>query len=502
MTLSWVFHVAWFFDWVVAEDLTSLPLGSQNTVKTAARVAGHVMDKWALERILDAIDGGNKMTHEKIANAITAAVEGTDKKFKWPSDVDKDSVEECYAPIIQSGGTYDLKATAKSNKEALHGGTIVCSLGARYKSMCSNVGRTLLIDPSKTKRGNYAFLLQLQDHLLKNVIKDGVEGKQVYEQAISYIKEHKADLEQYFVKNCGFSMGAELRESAYILNSKCERKLKDHMVLNLSLGFQNVPEPTARDAKSKVYSLLLADTVLVNKEDATILTTNSKKDEESVCFYFEEEEKDRKENKQPNGEDRAKSKATAILPTRTRNEAKRDEMDVGVEARRREHQKKLAEAIQRQGEEKYREGAEKAKGEEVVVKRVESYKRPEQIPSSKHVQILVDPAHQSVLLPVFGVPVPFHIALIKTVTKSEEGEYTVLRFNFASPGVAGKKQELPYVDDPNATFIRTMAFRSTETARFDGIHRQITELKKEYTKRWVILRRGPLLDRSGLGNLV
>lgn len=53
----------------------------------------------------------------------------------------------CYSPIIQSGGNYDLKSSAQTDDQRLKAGVILCSLGIRYKSYCSNVGRTFLIDP-------------------------------------------------------------------------------------------------------------------------------------------------------------------------------------------------------------------------------------------------------------------------------------------------------------------------------------------------------------------
>ncbi len=42
-------------------------------------------------------------------------------------------IESCYTPIIQSGGKYDLRASATSNDDPMHAGVIVASLGARYK---------------------------------------------------------------------------------------------------------------------------------------------------------------------------------------------------------------------------------------------------------------------------------------------------------------------------------------------------------------------------------
>ena len=38
-------------------------------------------------------------------------------------------------------------------------------------------------------------------------------------------------------------------------------------------------------------------------------------------------------------------------------------------------------------------------------------------------------------------------------------------------------------EDPNATFIRSLTYRSADGHRFDTIHKQITELKKEVNKR-------------------
>ena len=38
-------------------------------------------------------------------------------------------------------------------------------------------------------------------------------------------------------------------------------------------------------------------------------------------------------------------------------------------------------------------------------------------------------------------------------------------------------------EDPEATFIRSVTYRSVDGHRFDNVHRQITELKKEVTKR-------------------
>lgn len=69
---------------------------------------------------------------------------------KYVTGVDVSQVDMCYPAIIQSGsGPYNLKFSVVSDKNILHFGVIVCSLGARYKSYCSNIVRTLLVNPTK-----------------------------------------------------------------------------------------------------------------------------------------------------------------------------------------------------------------------------------------------------------------------------------------------------------------------------------------------------------------
>lgn len=85
------------------------------------------------------------MKHSKLADGVDSAV--TDKKYV--SGVDTSQVDMCYPAIIQSGGNYSLKFSAVSDNNTLHFGVIICSLGARYKGYCSNIVRTLLVNPTK-----------------------------------------------------------------------------------------------------------------------------------------------------------------------------------------------------------------------------------------------------------------------------------------------------------------------------------------------------------------
>lgn len=74
-------------------------------------------------------------------------------KGKGLNDVDWASTEFCYTPIIQSQTTstgFDLSPAAESSSDDIaHKGVFLMSLGMRYKGYCANVGRSIIVDPSK-----------------------------------------------------------------------------------------------------------------------------------------------------------------------------------------------------------------------------------------------------------------------------------------------------------------------------------------------------------------
>jgi nucleosome binding factor SPN SPT16 subunit len=116
-----------------------------------------------------------------------------------------DLVESCYTPIIQSGGVYDLKPSAVSNDDLLHFGTIVCSLGARYRHYCSNVARTYFVDPDKEQEDIYALLLEVHKLMIKALV-PGNQVKKIMEVAVDYIQKKKPELVPHFVKTGGFGV--------------------------------------------------------------------------------------------------------------------------------------------------------------------------------------------------------------------------------------------------------------------------------------------------------
>lgn len=151
-----------------------------------------------------------------------------------------------------------------------------------------------------------------------------------------------------------------------------------------------------------------------------------------------------------------------------------------------EIQKELHERRQKEGLERFKpEDANAGPEDKVVFKKYESYVRETQIPNNvRDLKIHIDSKNQTIILPISGRPVPFHINAYKNGSKSEEGEYTLLRLNFNFPGLSSSRRtELPYEPGDDKQFIRSLTFRSKDGARMTEVLKRIAEMKKEAVKR-------------------
>ncbi len=204
--------------------------------------------------------------------------------------VSADAVDVCYSPIVQSGGVYDIKVSAQSDENNLSADIIICSLGARYKGYCANVSRTFMVDaPPKVER-TYATLIGLYDACLEAMVV-GNEMKDVLESGRTFLKKKDASLLSYLPKTIGFVIGLEFRDGTLVLNASNPTKFTASMVLNLSVGFHNVPlsaeEKTgASEAIQKLtqFSLLLADVVAVAASGAPDILTKISKEFSDVSY--------------------------------------------------------------------------------------------------------------------------------------------------------------------------------------------------------------------------
>lgn len=96
-------------------------------------------------------------------------------------------------------------------------------------------------------------------------------------------------------------------------------------------------------------------------------------------------------------------------------------------------------------------------------------------------------------MPIFGIPVPYHISTIKNISQSVEGDYTYLRINFYHPGATMGRNEGGMYPQPDATFVKEVTYRSPNTkepgeisppsSNLNTAFRLIKEVQKKFKTR-------------------
>lgn len=205
---------------------------------------------------------------------------------------------------------------------------------------------------------------------------------------------------------------------------------------------------------------------------SSFLTEGTRSPKDTLFFLTpeSEDEKPKKSERQPpvlprsNGSPPKKTVGGKVLRNQNRR-AVQDEVHMTAAAKLAEHQRELREKLQADGLQKYSEDGGGSGGKEGKGwKKFQSYKGEGALPlevdklrvGSKHhlvphcrswfaciaIKIFVDRKSQTVILPMHGSAVPFHINTIKNASKNDEGEFTILRINFQTPGqLAGKKED-------------------------------------------------------------
>jgi nucleosome binding factor SPN SPT16 subunit len=255
-----------------------------------------LMTPYFLEKMSSVVDQEEKVQHSALAHKVDRKLD--DKSFwkivelpnntKLPAELDPSLLDWVTGPIIQSGGKYDLRLASEVNDDILHPGTIIAAMGLRYGLYCSTIARTFLIDPNKWQDTNYKLLCNVHNAVLEE-IRDGVTAKDVYAKALSIIMAKKPEMKKHFLRNVGWGIGLETQDSTLVLNAKNTWTLKDGMTLCISTGFQDIENMRPRDEQSKIYSLLIVDTILVTKTNPIVFTVEAPIDLESNSFFIIDE---------------------------------------------------------------------------------------------------------------------------------------------------------------------------------------------------------------------
>ena len=66
------------------------------------------------------------------------------------------------------------------------------------------------------------------------------------------------------------------------------------------------------------------------------------------------------------------------------------------------------------------------------------------------------------LLPLYGLMVPFHISTVKTASSQQDGGHSFIRVIFNVPGAGFGPQDLPTQKYADSIFLKEVSFRSSD----------------------------------------
>jgi len=479
----------------------------QEFIKKSSVLSNKVLKHGFIPRLEDIIDKEQKVTHDMLSSEMDGILEDPSKiNLKVPQE----HVQSAYYPIVQSGGEYDLRVSARPTDQPLSYDIITVSLGARYQLYCSNIARTFLVDPPRSVSDTYELLLAVQESCIAAMV-PGKPFKSAYNAAVKKLQyEKRDDLVKCLPKNLGFSTGIDFRDGALLLSAKNAVIFRPGMVFNLSVGFSGVKlkddDKAATSNKSAVkdletFALSIADMVVIGDRKTDVLTKHSKA-LVNISYTINDDDGAEEEKTAPDGDEQM---ARELENQRDNSNGKRSSSRLAStyavqesQAGAAEREKRQIDLMKRRNEERIREqtrargrnsdgsgGADKAED-------LETYKRSRDYPDVVLPnQVKVDMVNKCVLLPIGGNPVPFHISTVKAAVLQQAENVTYLRINFYTAGMALGREasmnmsKLVEKYAPYASFIRELTFRSLDSNNLTQGYRMISELRKRYRQKEV-----------------
>ncbi|KAL5836619.1 hypothetical protein ACOSQ3_013788 [Xanthoceras sorbifolium] len=462
-----------FSDLFAVKDDTEI-----TNIKKAAFLSSSVMKQFVVPKLEKVIDEEKKVSHSSL-------VDETEKVILEPAKIKvklkAENVDICYPPIFQSGGVFDLKPSASSNDENLYydsTSVIICAIGSRYNSYCSNVARTFLIDANAMQSKAYEVLLKAHEAAI-GALKSGNKVSAVYLAAVSVVEKDIPELASKLTRTAGTGIGLEFRESGLNLNAKNDRILKSGMVFNVSLGFQNLQTDT-KNPKTEKFSVLLADTVIVGEKVPDVVTAKSSKAVKDVAYSFNEDDEE-EERPKIKSEDKGGESTLSKATLRSGNH------EMSKEELRRQHQAELA---RQKNEETARRlagggsGAADNRGQAKTIGDLVAYKNVNDLPPPRDLMIQVDQRNEAILLPIYGTMVPFHVATVKSVSSQQDGNRSCyIRIIFNVPGTPFSPHDSNTLKFQGSIYLKEVSFRSKDSRHISEVVQQIKTLRRQVTSR-------------------
>lgn len=467
----------------------------QPIIRKAAALTSNAM-KWLVERVENIVNDNQKISHAKLSEQCEDQILEPGKLGL--TDLYADDVDICYPPIIQSGGNYELKLSAQSTDNKLHYGVVHLSIGARYMQYCVNIGRTMMIDPTKTMEEIYAAATAAQEAALATLI-DGADLAAPFAAAKQALLEANPagrgeELVAMLGKTVGHAIGLELREKSISLGPKFRgsaQTIRAGQCFNIQIALANLTnEDVKQNSKLRTWAIMIADTALVTSDGKPpeILTKNVKKHVQDIAYQINDDEK---EELSMIDQNRAKAATVAeggvVMHAKTRHELS----GPGHEEMRRQKQVTLTDRKNRETHARL-VGAQQASTEGVkggATADFTSYINTSSVPVPRSAELVlaVDRESESILLPIHGYLVPLHIMALKSVSVTQDSGASFIRINFNSPAapgaVAANAVYAANIKFPDLCFLREISYRSSDSKHANYVVQEMRALKRMVTQR-------------------
>lgn len=250
-------------------------------VKKSSEVLRYFYGKM-LEHVENSIDEGTNISHFKISEDMEKIIDTDKASYTEKFGIKPEFFDLSYTPIVQSGGEYDLRPTAVSNKSPLKPDCILLSIGSKYFEYNTNVVRTLFINASKDEENAYKICYEAHEKLI-SLLRPGAVIKEVHDQIREFILAKNGEYADNLPSNFGFGIGLEFRESVLLINPKNERTVKPNMVFNALVSLKDLKTSTG-----KKYAIKIVDTVLVKQNENVVLTDKIDKNYSDVGYNIED----------------------------------------------------------------------------------------------------------------------------------------------------------------------------------------------------------------------
>ena len=173
-------------------------------IKKAAKLTDYFF-KLLVKEVEDIIDRESKIKHSDITKKIEKFLIDNKVRYEQELLVKPAFADLAYAPIVQSGGTYNLKPNAESDDEILKYDTVMLSVGAKYMEYNTNVVRTLLIDASEEEKAAYQHVYEAEKFLIK-ALRPTASLKEAFESTYKFLCEKKSSYKDKAPTNFGFGV--------------------------------------------------------------------------------------------------------------------------------------------------------------------------------------------------------------------------------------------------------------------------------------------------------